>query len=292
MQQTNGEAMKHWGYYLLLSTIVLLSASRLSTTRAEEVGPQPHVASPLLNCSFERDDWWQEWGLREQPKNTSLVSGPGIDGDSSQDDSERYLRVVVREGQHMGTSFAYKFRDQVGEEPDEVYLRYDIKFDEDWRHAMSGGKLPGFGGTYGRAGWGGRPVDGSDGWSARGLFDSRPGGDSTDIGFYCYHADMKGKYGSHFEFTPKLSHGRWYTVKMHCKLNTPGTNGGRGKNDGVLRGWIDGQLAFEKTDLRFRDVASLKIENIWMNVYHGGATPVPDQDIHLYLDNVVISREP
>ena len=231
------------------------------------------------------------------PAIRSVVTGLGAHGAR-----EQILQVVVRKGQHMGTSFAYKFRQQLGEEPEEIYLRYDIKFDEDWQHAESGGKLPGFGGTYGRAGWGGRPVDGSDGWSARGLFASRRGGDSTDIGFYCYHADMKGKYGSHFEFTPTLAHGRWYSVKMYCKLNTPGVDGdgvdgdgvdgARGKNDGVLRGWIDGQLAFEKTDLRFRDVESLKIENIWMNVYHGGATPVPDQDIHLYFDNVVISREP
>jgi len=44
-------------------------------------------------------------------------------------------------------------------------------------------------------GWGGRKVNGSDGWSARGLFETRNGADSTAIGFYCYHADMRGRYG-------------------------------------------------------------------------------------------------
>ena len=34
-------------------------------------------------------------------------------------------------------------------------------------------------------------------------------------------------------------------------FNTPGAN------DGVLRGWVDGKLAFEKTDVRMRDVAAL-----------------------------------
>ena len=29
-----------------------------------------------------------------------------------------------------------------------------------------------------------------------------------------------------------------------------------------------------------------------MNVYHGGATPVPSDDIHLYLDDIVIARGP
>lgn len=53
-------------------------------------------------------------------------------------------------------------------------------------------------------------------------------------------------------------------------MNTPG------KNDGVLRGWIDGTLAFEKTDVRMRDVPDLKIETIWMNVYYGGTEPAPE----------------
>jgi hypothetical protein len=192
----------------------------------------------------------------------------------------------------MGTTFAYKFRERLGAEPEEIHFRYCLKFDGDWSQATSGGKLPGFSGTYGRAGWGGRPVNGADGWSARGLFNSRHGGDSTAVGFYCYHADMRGNYGSNFEFTPRLTHGRWYSVEMYCKLNTPGANQARGKSDGILRGWIDGKLAFEKTDLRFRDVDALKIEDVWVNVYHGGATPVPKEDIHLYLDNMVISRRP
>ena len=115
---------------------------------------------------------------------------------------------------------------------------------------------------------------------------SRNGRDDSAIGFYCYHADMRGKYGDNLIFTPRLEHGRWYRVEMHCKLNTPG------RNDGVLRGRIDGIPAFERTDLRFRDVDTLKIEEVWVNVYHGGEEPVPEEDIHLYLDNLVISRQP
>jgi len=49
-------------------------------------------------------------------------------------------------------------------------------------------------------------------------------------------------------------------------------------------------LAFEKTDIRFRDVDRLKIEQGWMNVYHGSTTPSP-HDQHLFLDNVVIARK-
>jgi hypothetical protein len=250
-------------------------------------GPLSPGEGVLLACDFEQDDWWAAWGARRPPIHTRLVGGALALGGVG-----RSLEVTVPKGEHTGTSFAYKFRERIGEEPEEIYFRYYLKFDADWKHATSGGKLPGISGTYGRAGWGGRPVHGDDGWSARGLFETRPGADTTAIGFYCYHADMRGRYGDHWRFSPRLAHGRWYCVEQYCKLNTPGAKGSPGAHDGILRGWIDGQLAFEKTDIRFRDVDTLKIEEIWVNVYHGGETPVPSEDIHLYLDDVVIARRP
>jgi hypothetical protein len=62
------------------------------------------------------------------------------------------------------------------------------------------------------------------------------------------------------------------------------------EKDGIIRAWVDGVLAFERTDIRFRHVDSLKIEQVWMNVYHGGTKPSP-RDQHLYIDHVVIATE-
>lgn len=102
-------------------------------------------------------------------------------------------------------------------------------------------------------------MDGTDGWSARGLFDGQEDG-CTPIGFYCYHMDMKGIYGSNWGWDRDqlgfLENNRWYCVEQHVRLNTPGLP------DGVLRGWVDGRLAFEKTDMRFRAVDRLKIEAV------------------------------
>ena len=64
----------------------------------------------------------------------------------------------------------------------------------------------------------------------------------------------------------------------------------QGKNDGILRGWVEGQPAFEKTDVRMRDVDTLRIEAVWLNVYLGGSWVVKS-DHHLYIDNVVIARD-
>src|SRR5262249_32724825 len=127
----------------------------------------------LLACDFETDDWWMTFKSKRQPENTTLVSGEKALGGKG-----RSLQVTTPRGEHLGTSFAYKFREQIGAEPEEIYFRYYLKFDADWKNAMSGGKLPGISGTYGKAGWGGRRVNGSDGWSARGLFETRNGADS------------------------------------------------------------------------------------------------------------------
>ena len=166
-------------------------------------------------------------------------------------------------------------------------FRYYLRFADDWT-PRRGGKLSGFGGTHGRAGWGGRPVDGTDGWSARGLFEGQKAG-RTPIGFYCYHMDMKGVYGSNWVWDRDrlgfLGNNRWYCIEQHVKLNTPG------QADGVLQGWVDGRLAWEKTDVRFREVDTLKIEAVWINVYLGG-TRTAERDHHLYLDEIVIAKRP
>jgi hypothetical protein len=80
--------------------------------------------------------------------------------------------------------------------PEEIYFRYYLRISDDWETTY-GGKMPGISGTYGRAGWGGRPSDGTNGWSARGSFNlmpppGNPLGETVPLGHYVYHADMDG----------------------------------------------------------------------------------------------------
>jgi hypothetical protein len=42
--------------------------------------------------------------------------------------------------------------------------------------------------------------------------------------------------------------------------------------------------------VRVRDVDALRIEKVWMNVYHGGTAKAP-RDLTLYLDNVVVAEQ-
>ncbi|MBI5693019.1 MAG: hypothetical protein HZC55_23330 [Verrucomicrobia bacterium] len=242
--------------------------------------------SPVVfSCDFESDTWWREWGVRDRDLHTDTVT---TDPDRKFTPHRgRALRIRVDRGGHYGASLEFHFRKRTGAEPEEIYFRYYLRLADDW-NPERGGKLPGIGGTYGRAGWGGRKVDGTDGWSARGLFEGRKNG-HTPIGFYCYHADMRTQYGDNWvwrrEGFPGLENNRWYCIEQYVRLNTPG------QRDGILRGWVDGRLVFEKTDVRMRDVPALKIENVWLNLYHGG-TWTATADHHLYIDDVVISRTP
>ena len=201
--------------------------------------------------------------------------------------------MKIAEGATGALNTLYKFKREIGEEPEEIFFRYYLRLADDWNQTLQGGKMPGISGTYGVAGWGGRKVDGTDGWSARGSFsltipEGNPLAGLTPMGNYCYHADMKGYYGNVWiwqeGYRGFLENNRWYCVEQYLKMNTPG------EKDGIIRAWIDGGPAFEKTDIRFRLVDKLKIEQIWMNVYHGGKKPSP-YDQHLYIDNVVIARK-
>lgn len=238
----------------------------------------------LFTCDFEQENWYQAWGENNVPRNTAIVE---------QDPALRFepfkgkaLKIKVEKDGHYGTSVEYKFKKHTGSEPEEIYFRYAIRFANDWSPEQ-GGKLPGIGGTYGKAGWGGRPVHGDDGWSARGLFLGQKNG-FTPIGYYAYHIDMKGQYGSNWVWEQNgfqgLKNNHWHIIQQYIKLNSIN------QANGVARAWVDGDVVFEKTDIRFRSVEALKIEDVWINMYHGGTWTAKTEQ-HLYIDDVIIHSE-
>ena len=244
----------------------------------------------LFFAGFDRDDWEKAWtyvAVRDRLK--TLAADAPLKFAPLQG---KALRIKIAKGTNTALNTLYKFKDKTGKEPEEIYFRYYLRLGPDWNQTLQGGKMPGIAGTYGKAGWGGRRSRGRHGWSARGHFGrtipkENPLGGLHPIGTYCYHADMKGTYGDvwgwHIGYRGFLENNRWYCIEQHLKMNTPG------KKNGVLRAWVDGRLAFEKRDIRFRHAPKLKIEQIWMNVYHGGKKPSP-HDQHLFIDNVVIAR--
>jgi hypothetical protein len=246
--------------------------------------------SVLYVQRFESDAWTKS--LPPSRGSNAELTDSRPQGDFAPLDG-RALQVTVRRGRNQALNAHFRFAAEMGNEPEEMHFRYALRLNSNWDPRASGGKLPGFSGTYGRAGWGGRRSNGSNGWVAQGAFLEQPDAGSAmsalrGVGSYVYHADMKGDYGNLWGWNlgpgGMLEKGRWYSVEQFVRMNTPG------QNDGVLKAWIDGVLVFTRNDLRFRDIPILKIESLWMNVWYGGTDPAP-QDLTLYIDNLVIARE-
>jgi len=278
--------MRELSMEVLLALLVALLVSHGATAAAQEPGLEGRTDIVLID-GFEAADWYTAWGRSEAPRNTTIETDGAFGGSS-------HLRVSVPAGEHYGTSFKYDFVDMGMAPPAEMHFRYSIRLGPTWTtDGGGGGKLPGFGATYDTAGWGGRPSDGTNGWSARMLFWQPESGrdtGATRIGYYAYHADMTGTYGANWFWSGgpigpggALEVGRWYQIECYVRNNTPG------ENDGVLRGWVDGVMVYEKTDVKFRDVERLHLENIWFDIYYGGSW-VPPRDMYVDFDNVVIAR--
>lgn len=204
----------------------------------------------------------------------------------------RALKVTIKQGVNQGLNRHLSFRDRPGGEPEEAYFRYYIRFGESWNPSKDGGKLPGLAGIYDRGGWGARKSNGVNGWSARGSFIVQPKASSPyakyrGVGSYVYHTRMRDQYGDAWGWglgpTGLLEKNRWYSIEQRVKLNTPS------RADGVLQAWIDGKQVFSREDIQYRSVPDLRIESVWLNVYHGGAAPAP-QDMTLFMDNIVVAR--
>ena len=97
---------------------------------------------------------------------------------------------------------------------------------------------------------------------------------------YVYHMDQNSQYGSQFfpsgkvlggtinfgkTFTPRpdiiLERDRWYCYELMVKLNSPDMR------DGRIALWIDGKIAGDWHNIRFRTVDYIKADQLWFTSY-------------------------
>ncbi|SER27430.1 hypothetical protein SAMN05421690_10164 [Nitrosomonas sp. Nm51] len=201
------------------------------------------------------------------------------------------LQIAFNPKTNFGFTGHYRFQQLIGREPEQMFFRYYLRFGNNWRPNETG-KMPGFSGTYNKAGWGGRAIDGYNGWSARGAYflqaspNSKYSG-AIPLGNYVYHLDSQSNYGDMISWNNTLSllqKNRWYAVEQFLKLNDPDMA------NGELTVWIDGRKVFHKSDFRFRETTELKIESLWLNFFHGG-TAKPASTYFVYIDNLVIASQ-
>jgi hypothetical protein len=254
--------------------LVLLAALLLFSVLAVLPHQTAQAAEPWLDEDFEGGtSGYSGWGLN--PTSAGHV-GDGVVSN-------------IPAGQHWGSTGHWNTAPSVGSEPQEMWMRYWIKFPTGFRvDSPSRGKLPGFAGLYSGNCRGGRPsTSGAPCWSARMSFSPIYNGDGlptkpydpakvTRVGWYAYllSSSGAGRSGDILNWDPNLStleHGKWYCIEGRVKMNT------LGQSNGVLEGYVDGNSAFNATNLTFRrsSESHLKVKSLWFDVYYGGDATSP-----------------
>lgn len=186
---------------------------------------------------------------------------------------------------------------------EEVYFRYTMRLGNDFWGSKDGGKMPGltFYQSPSLCGNGGMScAGGTKGWSLRGGFkasydENNPMFPRVEMHTYAYHADQAGEYGDKWPWGPRglLELERWYNIEQYVKVNDPGVR------NGIMRVWVDGQLAFEKTGIMLRgpkpwdpDVIDDMLINVtpWLIHFYGGKYPQYVRDHTVWFDNIVVAK--
>lgn len=249
-----------------------------------DAGGRPH--GELFRVTFEeatpgpydRDDLEAAWGDVLWASIDRVEVRPG-DADSD----GRFLRVHYPEGGVGPGEGGAQFRVALPASFDRLFVAYRVRFAPGFDF-VRGGKLPGLIGGEGNTG--GETPDGTDGWSARMMW--RTDGDAVQ---YVYHPEQPGTYGEDFPWDrdgQRRFDDAWHVVEHEIVMNTPGAN------DGAVRGWWDGELALERTGVRFRDVDTFAIDGFYFSTFFGGGDPswAPTRDEHVDFDRFVFSTTP
>ncbi len=203
---------------------------------------------------------------------------------------------------------------------DELFFRYRMYLENDFRSTVDSGKFPGFDGRMGRwevGKWqnvGGnssndslgikRPY--STGWafeghSVRGSYmrqfiaDGNPNAELWPYGVYLYSLDS-GYYDGRERFgNAVLKRGEWYSIEWRMKMNTisgaADEYGNQTANyDGVLECWCDGTKVYSRNDIRWRRHPLISVAAVHMQMYHGGTANSPI-DMHVRFANFVVATE-
>ncbi len=274
----------------------LISVGSIGVEKSSmKIGDPIDTDQSLLNKNFlffggfETQPWQSTFGASKLiSDNAQIVRDPsGKYGNT--------LKVNYKKGSYaspsspVGTSATsfHSFFDDTGlniGKYDDLYLRYLVRFESGFNFNKSG-KLPGLAG--GTSNSGGHPPNGIDGWSGRLNWV-----DGGQVISYLYVPGVK-KYGLEIPWQidkkgATLETGQWECLEIRIKLNTPG------KKNGVMQGWLNGELAMDHDDLYFRDTESLKIDNLMFDTFFGGDTPdfASPKNQSAYFDNFVISTNP
>ena len=115
------------------------------------------------------------------------------------------------------------------------------------------------------------------------------------VQLYVYHLDQFDANGTMERFgNVLLERGRWHCIETEVSMNSvvgplDELGNGEAAPDGVLRLWVDGVLAGERTAMRWRRNMELGVQGIWINWYYGGKYSA-DQVLHYRMRDFALAR--
>ena len=107
---------------------------------------------------------------------------------------------------------------------------------------------------------------------------------------YTGHIDRPGVYNENIFWDTEVGgqlnsitdEGEWHHYEVYIKLNTVYTEG---NGNGILRGWYDGVLQFEREDFRFRTDGTVYIDYFEFSTWTNASTT----DEYIWYDDFIIS---
>lgn len=238
-----------------------------------------------------------------------------------------YLRSQIPQGQLLGCDLERTVVDGTSTgipqtTETELYARYYVFLEDDWGSEIDANKMPGWDGRFGwwsasgywqnTTGNGGIPATGlkvrnavANRWEYEGASmrghggtrsnDGNPYDDLFWLGSYMYHLDQVGDFGESIRWgATVMNRGQWHCIEQYIKMNSitgpfDATGNGAAVADGQYTVWMDGVLAYKRSNFRWRRHPEMGIQGFWLNWYHGGTAAAP-RTMHFRMDAVVIAR--
>jgi hypothetical protein len=105
---------------------------------------------------------------------------------------------------------------------------------------------------------------------------------------------LKGGYNARFYDSAKalFTDDRWHLVEAFFALNSLDLERDKPNADGIVRGWFDGELVVERTDVVFRstDFPKMKFNQFLLTPYFGPGLLPREQT--LWIDELTVARRP
>ncbi|MCK5136579.1 MAG: fibronectin type III domain-containing protein [Bacteroidales bacterium] len=230
---------------------------------------------------YTRETWaadWNNppWANGAYTGDRTVITDYNLGGRSS-----RGMKWTFPEGTFSADgNHGYQWRSPLGGIFYECYLTYSILFKPGFEPVL-GGKLPGLQASP----IGGVP-DSSEGFGGSLMFKEGP-----KPVFYTYHHDMPGAYGHTrgWDYNFDVSTDIWYDITYRVVMNSI-TDESIVNYDGIMEGYVNGELVGQWTGLRLRILPTLGLDVVRIQAFFGGGDDswATIRDEWMIIDNVYV----